>query len=162
MDPAKVSFRPEANIRSGSMLAGLYRSLAEFTVLSDHVRSAVDGRLAERLEVTGWANGILRIRLTQPALATHWRFQEPTVRRHLARVPALQGLKEIRLVLATPAAGPRAKPLPRTIAAPVAALRALAADEPHDRLRRALEALAAAAEQSRAAATAAAKKKPGS
>ncbi|MFZ5722365.1 MAG: DciA family protein [Pseudomonadota bacterium] len=122
--------------------------MAEFTVLTDHVRKAVDERLAAQIEVTGWSGGVLRIRLAQPALATHWRFQEPAVRRHLSRLPAFRSLQEIRLVLAAPAARMRPAPPSRPIGAPVGALRALAADEPHVRLRRALEELAAAAEAS--------------
>lgn len=147
-DPARIPFESEANTHPGSMLGRLYRSLAEFTVLTDHVRSAVDERLAAQLEVTGWSGGILRVRLAQPMLATRWRFQEPAVLRHLARIPAFRGLTAIRLVIA-PANASRANPQsPRPIRAPVGALRALAADEPHERLRRALEALAAAAEES--------------
>lgn len=140
----------ETSIRPDSTLAGLYRSLAEFTVLTDCVRSAVDERLAAAIDVTGWANGILRIRLSRPTLATHWRFQEPAVRRHLARLPAFRGLTDIRLVLAVPAAAGRGRPHRSRIGeAPAGAIRELARDESHPRLRAALEALAAAAEQSR-------------
>lgn len=152
-DRLRIGAGFEANTSPDTTLGGLYRSLAEFTVLTDCVRAAVDERLARAIEVTGWANGVLRVQLSRPTLATHWRFQEPAVRRALARLPAFRGLTDIRLVLAVPAAANRStRPRrPGTLGnAPALALRQLARDEPHDRLRHALEALAEAAEQARA------------
>lgn len=154
-DRLRIGAGFEANTSPDSTLGGLYRSLAEFTVLTDCVRAAVDERLAKAIAVTGWANGVLRVQLSRPTLATHWRFQEPGVRRALARLPAFRGLTEIRLVLAVPAAAARSARPRRTGTlgnAPALALRQLARDEPHDRLRHALEALAEAAEQARAGA----------
>ena len=144
---SRVAVGYEASARPGSMLARLYRSLAEFTVLTDHVRSAVDERLAAQVEVTGWSDGVLRIRLATPALATRWRFQEPAVLRHLSRIPAYRGLRSIRLVTASAPSMDKSSNKPRRVAAPAGVLRAMAAAEPHDGLRRALEALAAAAEE---------------
>lgn len=151
-EPARIPTGPEASTGATGPLARIFRSLAEFTVLTDLLRKSVDARLGARLEVTGWSDGVLRVRLTQPALATRWRFQEPSVLRQLARHPELRGLREIRLVIGTaerPAETPTANRPRRALQAPVEALRAMAASEPHEKLRRALEALAAAAEESR-------------
>jgi len=151
-EPARIPTGPEASTGASGPLARIFRSLAEFTVLTDLLRKSVDARLGAQLEVTGWADGVLRIRLAQPALATRWRFQEPSVLRQLARRPEFRGLREIRLVMAAGerAADPAPPPRPRrALQAPVEALRAMAADEPHEKLRRALEALAAAAEEAR-------------
>lgn len=140
----------EAITRAGGTLARIYQSLAEFTALTDHLRQVVDRRLGAHLWVTGWQDGVLRVRLDQPALATRWRFQEPMVRRQLARLPALKGLAEIRLVMTgvdgRPAPARQASHLDRV---PVAALQELVASETHERLRRALADLVAAAEQAR-------------
>ena len=144
--------KPEANTRVGGVLGRIYQSLAEFTVLTDHLRHVVDERLGARLSVTGWQDGILRVRLDQPALATRWRFQEPAVRRALTRIPALAGLKEIRVTLATTSG----RSMPATVRtnsrldrAPVEALQELAGTETHERLRKALKALADAAAMAR-------------
>lgn len=134
------------------MLGRICQSLAEFTILTDHLRQAVDERLGARLSVTGWQEGILRVHLDQPALATRWRFQEPAVRRALLRVPALAGLKEIRLTIAAI----HRRPLParpvapsRLDAVPTEAISELASTEPHERLRQALTTLAEAAAKAR-------------
>lgn len=146
--------KSEATTRAGGVLGRIYQSLAEFTVLTDHLRQVVDERLGARLSVTGWQDGVLRIRLDQPALATRWRFQEPAVRRALARLPVFAGLKEIRVALA--AANGRSMPTAARPAAsskldraPVEAFRELADNETHERLRKALTALAEAAAQAR-------------
>lgn len=150
--PADRSPKGKPTTRVGGTLARIYQSLSEFTVLTDHLRRAVDERLGAHLEVTGWQDGILRVRLDQPALATRWRFQEPAVRRNLARVPALRELRDIRLVLE----GVRGRPAParagegsRLGNVPVEALRDLAGSEPHEKLRRALALLADEAERAR-------------
>lgn len=140
----------EATTGPTGALPRLYESLARFTVLTDHVRSSVDERLAPHLLVTGWSGGVLRVYCDQPALATRWRFLEPGIRRRLASVPALAGLREIRLAS-------RARPLreqpevaPSTLAqAPAEALHELARSEAHARLRQALERLASDAERAR-------------
>jgi hypothetical protein len=124
--------------------------LAEFTVLTEAVRAAVDPRLAPHLQVTGWQDGVLRLALDQPALATRWRFQEPAVRRQLARLPACRGLREIRLALVTRGGRAGRRRQPSTLGqAPLAAIADLAATETHPALRRALEDLLAAAQRAR-------------
>lgn len=144
-----LSTGTEASTGPAAVLVRIYQSLAEFTILTGLLRKTVDARLAARLEVTGWSGGVLRVRLSQPALATRWRFQEPAVLRQLARLPEFRGLREIRLVFGTAGeATEKARPR-RPLRLPVAALQALAADESNARLRQALEALAAAAEQPR-------------
>lgn len=148
--PVFRALEREASTRPGGTLAGIYQSLAQFTVLTDHVRSSVDERLAPHLTVTGWSQGQLRVHCDQPALTTRWRFLEPGIRRRLTALPDLQGLREIRLVS-------RARPLREATTAarstlgnaPADALRDLARDEAHDRLRKALEKLASEAEAAR-------------
>ncbi len=146
----RLSTGSEANTAASGVLARIYQSLAEFTVLTGLLRKTVDARLGERLEVTGWSDGILRVRLDQPALATRWRFQEPVVLRQLKRQPQFRDLREIRLVLIQAPSPPPATPHPlsRTLQASAPALRALADSEDHGPLRRALLELAAAAEAS--------------
>lgn len=151
-EPARIPTGPEASTGATGPLARIFRSLAEFTLLTDLLRKSVDARLGSQLEVTGWSEGVLRVRLAQPALATRWRFQEPSVLRQLSRYPEFRGLREIRLVTGPGewAASQAEATRPRqALQAPVEALRAMAANEPHARLRHALEALAAAAEESR-------------
>lgn len=137
----------QASTPTGGPLARLYQSLAEFTELTDCLRQRVDKRLATHLTVTGWSNGILRVRLDQPALATRWRFQEPALRRQLTALPKLRALQDIRLVI-TPAssrpASMRTAPS-RLTSAPASALDELAKTESHELLRKALRALANAA-----------------
>lgn len=143
----------ETTTASSEPLGRIFRSLADFTVLTRHLRVAVDAGLARHLAVTGWQDGVLRVHLGQPALATRWRFQEPGVRRTLSRHACFAGLREIRLSLTTlhlPGERPRpAGPSPSLVAAPADALLAMAATESHPALRRALEGLGHAAEQAR-------------
>lgn len=150
--PATADTKTEATTRAGDTLARIYQSLAEFTVLTDCLRREVDQRLAAHLTVTGWANGILRVHLDQPTLATRWRFQEPTARRRLSQLSALRNLREIRLVI-TGIAARRTAPVrtapSRLSMVPVQALQELAATESHAHLRQALLALAAAAQRAK-------------
>ncbi len=142
----------QATTQASTVLGRICQSLAEFTILTDHLRQAVDERLGARLSVTGWQEGILRVHLDQPALATRWRFQEPAVRRALLRVPALAGLKEIRLTIAAinRLAPPASPPAPsRLDAVPAEAIDELASTESHERLRQALTTLAEAAAKAR-------------
>lgn len=140
----------KAITRSDGVLGQIYQSATRFTVLTDLVRESVDGRMAPWLTVTGWADGTLRITLSRPALATRWRFQEPAVRRRLAREPAMRGLREVRLVLAGPAARPPERRAPSRLRdAPVGVIEEMASRETHPGLRRALLELAEAARQAR-------------
>ncbi len=150
--PAAADTKNEATTQAGDTLARIYQSLAEFTVLTDCLRRRVDKRLAAHLTVTGWANGVLRVHLDQPTLATRWRFQEPAARRQLSQLPILFNLQEIRLVI-TGIAAQRTTPVrtapSRLPTAPVQALQELAATESHTNLRQALMALADAAQQAK-------------
>lgn len=140
----------KAITRSDGVLGQIYQSATRFTVLTDLVRESVDGRMAPWLTVTGWADGILRVTLTRPALATRWRFQEPAVRRRLVREPVLAGLREIRLVMAGPVARPPPRQAPSRLGdAPVGVIEEMAARETHPGLRRALLELAEAARRAR-------------
>lgn len=142
----------EPSIAAGSVLGRIYQSLADFTVLTRRLRGAVDEGLAPHLVVTGWQDGVLRVVLERPALATRWRFQEPGVRRALARDPRLAGLREIRLVttaLRIPSPVADRQDMASLRAAPVDALRDLASQETHAALRDALLRLGDAAEKAR-------------
>lgn len=141
----------EVSTRGGGVLARIQQSLIEFTTLTAEVRAGVDERLAGHLTVTGWSHGVLRITLDQPALATRWRFQEPALRRRLARHNLLKGLEEIRLVPLPPPLPPARHTRPsRLHEAPADALRELAESETHPALRAALDKLADAARKARA------------
>lgn len=141
----------QANTQPEGSLARIYQSLTLFSQLTDKVRSLVDQRLAMHLTVTGWDGEILRIALDQPALATRWRFQEPTLMRLLTRTgDEMTTLRQIRLVVLSPRAALASRRAPsRLDQAPTTALRDLAATETHGALRNALDRLAEAAENAR-------------
>lgn len=143
-----TTFGGEVTTRNGGALARISQSLTELAKLTDLLRSLVDGRMAPRLTVTGWHKGVLRVTLDEPGLATRWRFQEPALRRRLAR--DLPGLQEIRLVPVAPVRpASRATAPSRLDRAPLRALEELAGTETHERLRAALARLAEAAARAR-------------
>lgn len=130
----------------------LCKTLSGFTFLTDRLRAAAEPALAPHLTVTGWQDGILRVRLDEPALATRWRFAAPALGRALARMAAFEGLREIRLSLGRVELGAasRRRPGPDTLVhAPVDALDALAESARVPALQQALQRLAEAARRAR-------------